>query len=169
MTCAPVAVSVAPPRFRPPVSVATAGLHNMPLTDFTNCQAVRYEISSERAAADIEPFASMASSSAILVGPSIAPFAKIMRMRRRGIAMNTNKSRYEMMLAFPINLCSTHPKTQPCRSLTASGARAGYVANDGEAEKGIPSEAAIAYIVLVATSCYGSPFAGPQRMRSHRR
>ena len=156
MTCAPMAVSVAPPRFRPPVSVATAGLHNMPLTDFTNCQAVRYEISSERAAADIEPFASMASSSAIVVGPSIAPFAKIMRMRRRGIAMNT-KSPYEMMLAF----CITHPKTG-CSLLTASRARIGYVANNGEAEKRIPSEAAIAYIVLVATSCYGS------RLRDHK-
>ena len=36
----------------------------------------------------IEPFASIASSSAISVGPSMAPFAKTMRMFSRGFAMS---------------------------------------------------------------------------------
>ena len=163
MTCAPIAVSVAPPRFRPPVSVATAGLHNMPLTDFTNCQAVRYEISSERAAADIEPFASMASSSAIVVGPSIAPFAKIMRMRRRGIAMNTNKNPYEMMLAF----CITHPKTQ-CRRLSVESTHR-LRCQQRRGRKAHPKRSGNC---IYRFSCYivlWLAFAGPQRMRSHRR
>jgi hypothetical protein len=51
---------------------------------FTDCQPVPCEISRERAAADIEPFVSMASSSAIFAGSSMAPFAKALRMRRRG-------------------------------------------------------------------------------------
>jgi hypothetical protein len=59
--------------------------------DFTHCQAARYEMSTDRAAADIEPVAAMASSSAILLGPSMAPFANMTRMRRRGFAMSTNK------------------------------------------------------------------------------
>jgi hypothetical protein len=71
-----VAVSFVPPCLLPPTSVTTAGLLNMSLTDCTNRQAYRYEISSERAAAVIEPFATMASSSAILVGPNMAPFGK---------------------------------------------------------------------------------------------
>ena len=63
----------------------------MSLMYFTHCQAERYEMSSDRAAAVIEPVAATASSNAILLGPSVKPFAKVTRMRRCGIAMSANK------------------------------------------------------------------------------
>jgi hypothetical protein len=63
----------------------------MSFMDLTHCQAARYEMPTDRAAADIEPVASIASNNAILLGASMAPFANTRRMRKRGFAMSTNK------------------------------------------------------------------------------
>jgi hypothetical protein len=59
----------------------------MSFMDFTHCQAARYEMCTDCAAADIEPVAAIASSSAILLGASMAPFANLRLMRKRGFAM----------------------------------------------------------------------------------
>src|SRR5207237_977725 len=49
----------------------------------TSSQARRYDMPSARAAAEIEPVARMASSSAIFPGPMRSPFSRSMRMDRR--------------------------------------------------------------------------------------
>ena len=76
-------MTTAPPPRWPPISAATAGARSMWLTSSTRSHARRYDIPSERAAAEIEPVARIASSSAILPGPMRSPLAKSMRMERR--------------------------------------------------------------------------------------
>src|SRR6185312_9701278 len=96
MNAAPNPVSAAPPPPSPPVAVATAGCARQRLVSSTSIHARRYDMPSERAAAEIEPVAAIASSSAILPGPiasAAPPFVASTWKRTSGLIVGLARDR----------------------------------------------------------------------------
>ena len=65
----PKSVTAAPPPRLPPTAVVTTGSSKLELSASTSCQARRYDISISRAAAEIDPVASISVMSRALPGP----------------------------------------------------------------------------------------------------
>ena len=83
MSSAPSGVSVLPPPCSPPIADATAALASEPFTSSTRTQARRYDMPNDFAAAVIERVSRIASSSAILPGPTKIASPAVTRRRKR--------------------------------------------------------------------------------------